>query len=412
MNAARIIRACLGVFVCAGGAYGQPTERTLFVTNRDSGTVSSLRLNHNGTLSLVGTFAVGPLPQDCALTQDGDRLVVLNSNPDVPGSATVKVMYVNADGTLTVPSAPVVVGDAPLGLGLSQSGYVLVPSTAQRDLASLRLLGMMAQPVSTAPAGTFPIRSVATPDSQFAYCISSISPDDVVTYSLGADGVLSRLGALDIPGAAAFGAVVHPSGNTLYVSTGQANTINWYAINPSTGALTPGGSINPGGNSVTEMAITPDGRWLLSVHVLSDTVQVTRINADGSLTPTAFSAFVTSDARDVVTDGRFVYVSDETPLGGAVGIHMFSIHRDFGFLTALGPPAHTGGFKPQFMALWSPPPCEGDADGNGVINFMDITSVLTHFGMPGPVGDANFDGVVTFGDISTILMAWGNVCGG
>ena len=58
--------------------------------------------------------------------------------------------------------------------------------------------------------------------------------------------------------------------------------------------------------------------------------------------------------------------------------------------------------------------CLGDADGSGVVNFADITSVLGNWlndysPASGP-GDANGDGVVNFGDITTVLSNWLATC--
>lgn len=73
----------------------------------------------------------------------------------------------------------------------------------------------------------------------------------------------------------------------------------------------------------------------------------------------------------------------------------------------------------QHLARWgcpriTPPPC-ADANGDGDVNFADITAVLANFGedySPGTgMGDANGDGVVTFGDITAVLSAWGMGCG-
>lgn len=60
------------------------------------------------------------------------------------------------------------------------------------------------------------------------------------------------------------------------------------------------------------------------------------------------------------------------------------------------------------------PPCFGDADGNGTINFADITSVLANFGMnygggTGP-GDADLDGMVNFADVTSVLANFGMTC--
>lgn len=62
-----------------------------------------------------------------------------------------------------------------------------------------------------------------------------------------------------------------------------------------------------------------------------------------------------------------------------------------------------------------PPFCLGDANGDGQVNFADLTQVLTTFGAtytPGSagLGDSNNDGSVDFGDITTSLTQFGSTC--
>jgi hypothetical protein len=63
-----------------------------------------------------------------------------------------------------------------------------------------------------------------------------------------------------------------------------------------------------------------------------------------------------------------------------------------------------------------PPLCPGDANGDRVVNFADITAVLANFGsvyppgvLNGP-GDANHDGSVTFADVTAVLANFGVPC--
>lgn len=60
------------------------------------------------------------------------------------------------------------------------------------------------------------------------------------------------------------------------------------------------------------------------------------------------------------------------------------------------------------------PPCFGDANGDGAVNFADITNVLSFFNFdytPGTgMGDANRDGVVNFADVTNVLSNFGLVC--
>lgn len=56
------------------------------------------------------------------------------------------------------------------------------------------------------------------------------------------------------------------------------------------------------------------------------------------------------------------------------------------------------------------PPCQGDANIDGSINFGDITSVLENWGGSGPWGDANRDGTVNSADTTSVLTNWGAPC--
>lgn len=60
------------------------------------------------------------------------------------------------------------------------------------------------------------------------------------------------------------------------------------------------------------------------------------------------------------------------------------------------------------------PGCLGDANGDSLINFSDITTALSHWGESGVApfdGDSDFNGVVDFADITATLGAWGSTCG-
>jgi len=65
--------------------------------------------------------------------------------------------------------------------------------------------------------------------------------------------------------------------------------------------------------------------------------------------------------------------------------------------------------------LLAPPPCVGDADRSGLVNFDDLTAVLASFGTSGESGgalpgDADLNGVVNFDDLTSVLAAFGTVC--
>jgi predicted outer membrane repeat protein len=54
-----------------------------------------------------------------------------------------------------------------------------------------------------------------------------------------------------------------------------------------------------------------------------------------------------------------------------------------------------------------PPEVPGDATGDGLINFGDVTEVLMFWGMPSVAADIDGSGLVDFGDITEVLTFWG-----
>ncbi|HBS28476.1 MAG TPA: hypothetical protein DEB06_03270 [Phycisphaerales bacterium] len=66
-----------------------------------------------------------------------------------------------------------------------------------------------------------------------------------------------------------------------------------------------------------------------------------------------------------------------------------------------------------FVAGVVGPPCDGDANGDGIVDSDDITTVLEHWGEvvdPHTPGDTNGSGFVDFEDIMTVLWNWLELC--
>lgn len=69
-----------------------------------------------------------------------------------------------------------------------------------------------------------------------------------------------------------------------------------------------------------------------------------------------------------------------------------------------------GAYELQVPAVF----CNGDANGDLVVNFADVTTVLGNWNadyLPGTgPGDANGDSIVNFADVTSILASWNSVC--
>ena len=88
----------------------------LFAVNADSGTISSYTINPDGSLALIGSFAIKGtgLDLDARLSPDGKYLLV-----DGAGHNFVSVFAVNGGNLTELPSSP-----TPLPAGASSSGIV------------------------------------------------------------------------------------------------------------------------------------------------------------------------------------------------------------------------------------------------------------------------------------------------
>ena len=53
--------------------------------------------------------------------------------------------------------------------------------------------------------------------------------------------------------------------------------------------------------------------------------------------------------------------------------------------------------------------CPADLDGDGIIGFADLLTLLAAWGTP--AGDVDGDGVTGFSDLITVLAAWGSCTG-
>jgi pimeloyl-ACP methyl ester carboxylesterase len=64
-------------------------------------------------------------------------------------------------------------------------------------------------------------------------------------------------------------------------------------------------------------------------------------------------------------------------------------------------------FRPRIRPMPNPPGLQGDVNGDGCVNDIDIVIVLFNFGNAGGQGDANGDGRVDDGDVLVVLFMFG-----
>jgi DNA-binding beta-propeller fold protein YncE len=237
--------------------------------------------------------------------------------------------------------------------------------------------GGVSSPVSfnIAAGGVGPSSLAVDPAGKFAYVAREGCPDafdgSVSMYTINpTDGTLTSTGPPVTSGD--FGAdsvAVDPSGKFAYVANwGEGNTagsVATYAINGTTGILTPTGTIaapceappNPGSCAPWSLAVHPSGKF---VYVANE----------GGFTPTSVSSYALDEttgvlgligtvavdgrAASVTVDpsGKFAYVTDggqNSDGSKGTNVSMYSIEATTGVLASIG--KITAGLSPSSIAI-------------------------------------------------------------
>lgn len=110
---------------------------------------------------------------------------------------------------------------------------------------------------------------------------------------------------------------------------------------------------------------------------------------------------IASTAQQVLMDEVRILAENAGPLEHLDFIEIRAANMDeFGLL------------NPQTVLPPAAQPCEGDTNGDNIVNFSDLNAVLASFGQGGAgiPGDVNGDGVVDFSDLNEVLASFGNEC--
>jgi len=170
--------------------------------------------------------------------------------------------------------------------------YSVDPSTA-------RLARRPDPQVKMAP-GSGPRHMTFHSNGRWAYVINELaSTITVLEYATGTGALepvqtISTLpGDYDGPANTTAEVLVHPNGRFLYGSNRGSNTIAVFAIEPSTGRLSPRELESTGGDWPRNFRLSPDGAFLLVANQRSDDVHVFRVDSQtGALTPSGDSVSV------------------------------------------------------------------------------------------------------------------------
>jgi 6-phosphogluconolactonase len=244
-----------------------PSANLLFVVNVRDNNVSSLRIDAaTGALSPIAQFPAGFGAFEAAVTPAGAFLYLSDRlSGDVSGFAIN-----STSGDLTpVPNSPFKTGQTPIGLVASRSGAFLYvvdhmqvtkSNRPQDSFASYRIdpqsgsltrvAGVLHPKVTCQSACHLnPLLFAIHPTRPFAYA-TDVGAGSISPYALRSSGTLSPLSPPIPAGKHPFGLALDSRGKFLYVVNKVDNTISGFAVNSTTGLLSPlQGSPFPAGGS-------------------------------------------------------------------------------------------------------------------------------------------------------------------
>ena len=194
----------------------------------------------------------------------------------------------------------------------------------------------------------------ADPSGHYLY-VSHAGPAGIEAFAIDDAGVVDRVDGSPFGAASVHGGAIvfHPNGRFVYNASGL---ISGFALDPSSGALAPlAGTPVDGGRSdpmAVDLAIEPRGHFLYAVNNATDALAAFAIDGTtGALTPLAGSPFDGGEApyaAAVDPDGRFLYVNNDDVDQQSV----FSVDPASGQLTPIpGSPFSPSGLQPETVIV-------------------------------------------------------------
>ncbi len=333
--------------MAAGAAAASWIPGFVYVADPTSGSIAGYGLDGStGSLAAVSGMPVdaAPKPRGIAVDPTGATAFVTHFVPtaEVDPFSSFSIH----DGAFTPLASSLAPLGKPVSFVLEPGGRFAVSSDkATTDLQVHRVSGGGLAPAGSATApGTAAILAFA-PAGRFFF---AATPNSVAAFVLDASGNVTRPSSGDAQpaGLNPRAICVDPSGRYLFVGNsglGFGGDAVWsYAIDPSTGGLTPLGTraLSPGNDGITSLAMDPLGRFLFAaVYNLGPPVPIHRLGlgADGSLTDlgtTPADPALDPGVKLLAVDpsGRFLLMTN----GLTPELTVFSIDPSTGVLTPIG----------------------------------------------------------------------------
>lgn len=355
--------------------YGAPTANG-FETDKaipDSATSFNATLPSGRRVTPAGVSTqVGENPQNTVVTPDGKFLIVTNN--DERGVGTLNKGLTSVKGAGTVPG----------GYTLSTidtstmefKSYTVAPARNGAS-PSARMPGVTGQTNAfgaNSNPGSVPLfYGLAVKGSSAPYTVyaSGGSSDQVIVYSLDANGTMTRVAAINIPAptdrtrpnygiAMPAGLTLSPDQSKLYVVNDNGNNV--VTIDTNANAIVPNSTVNVGFFPYTGV-LSPDGSKLYVSNwgVMDRTFNSTYINStvsDASGTITGTGAMYSRDSFDNMfaippTDAARTSSVSVINLGGPNGATGGSVNSSVSLAQPIDGVNIVGGTHPSSMAISS-----------------------------------------------------------
>jgi 6-phosphogluconolactonase (cycloisomerase 2 family) len=315
--------ALAGVTVSCGGT-NRPLDTThnAYVTLPAAGSVRLLKINNlNGAVVATSqsTPVSGLSPTGLVLHPSKKFLYAVNS-----GGNSVSVFTIASDGTLTSSSKPTPAGSAPHEAVIDPSGQYLLVTNSLSDNISVYSINTGTGALSEVAGSPFlanlgPTAMVITPSGKFVYVTNPLGYVSAFSFS---GGVLAPVaGSPFASGLGVSALAVDKNEKYIYAANTGANTVSGFAINPTSGALTPlQGSpySSTAGTGPSAIAIDPANSIVyLTTQGSSFSIWAFSINStSGVLTPVIGSPFNLLAAGDLFLEmepkGTYFYVGNQS----------------------------------------------------------------------------------------------------
>ncbi|TVQ60896.1 MAG: hypothetical protein EA379_07370 [Phycisphaerales bacterium] len=435
MFIARFVYAVALASFVGAAALAQSSVPAVFVANNGNleGSVSSFVVNPDGTVTLKERYITGTRPSTsvfepgcnayaASLSPNGRHLVTSHAAGSSSPVQQLSMFRVHDDASiefLAAFSTPT----SPLGIAWITNDLLAVTRTggSSNGVYVYRYNpfapgGPTLTNIDIKIVGSFTSYLAAHPSGKYLYASNSLGGSSLFVFEVNPNGTLTQIQEFVTP-ALPLGPGISADGRLLYagggISAGGKAVIGATIDSAGMLAALPDAPWTSPGASPKQVVLTPDNAFAAVAHGTDSSVRIFSVDEmTGDLTYTGgtVSIGIQGSLGEIGIMDNLLFACDRDTIGdGERGLRAYEIDAA-GLLTPTGPIVDTGGIAPNGIAVWKP--CPGDANGDGVVDFADLSAVLANFGESGSdvPGDVTADGVVDFADLSVVLANFGSEC--